>query len=63
MDYTQTTHKQNPLDTSGLLLRPLNYILLFLSFSALLSFISESYIVELPPMQGFHPFLLGSPAR
>ena len=33
------------------------------SFSALLFFISESYIVELPPMQGFHPFLLGSPAR
>ena len=38
---------------------PFGYISLFLSFSALLSFISKSYIVELPPMQGFHPFLLG----
>ena len=63
VDYTQTTCRQNPLDTSGLLLPFFGYISPFLSFSALLSFISKLYIVELPPMQGFHPCLLGSPAR
>ena len=45
MDYTWITHGQNPLGTSGLLLPPFCYISLFLSFSALLSFISKLYIV------------------
>ena len=41
---------------------PFGYISLFLSFSTLLYFITKLYIVELPLVQGFHPFLLGSPA-